>query len=594
MNLDMADRKMKKSFWMGIPLWIIVGALIILVSIFVFWTLQDINKHKENATLLLLEKGAALIRSFEAGTRTGMMGMMGMHGGGFQLQNLLMETAKQLSIVYLAVTDVNGHILAHNDPTKIEKTHGRDLDLERIADSARVQGRQISNPNGADTFEVFRRFSPAQVGFPGRHRRMMSNMMRRLQIKPQESASDTRLIIFVGLDMGPIEAARKQDTRHTIIMAIILLLIGVGGIVSLFLAQAYRTARTSLTRIKAFSDSVVENMPIGLLAIDGDGNIASFNQSAESVLRLSSREILGKKAKEVLPKQIWTLPDELETEKGVVAKEIDCPLEDGKVIPLDVSLSLLEGDDGTYWGYIILFRDMTEVQNLKNEIERSQRLASIGKLAAGIAHEIRNPLSSIKGFATYFGERYRSVPEDKKIAEIMVQEVDRLNRVIGQLLEFARPLAVEKKPTSLQGLIRHSLKMIEGEARTKKIEIKRNLSNHSKDVMVDPDRINQVLLNLFLNAVEAMEEGGRLDVDLSWDEVSQQAKIIISDTGVGIKKEDLVHVFDPYFTTKQSGTGLGLAIVHKIIESHRGEVRVESEAGRGTRVMIILPVAPSG
>lgn len=594
MNLDMADRKMKKSFWMGIPLWIIVGALIILVSIFVFWTLQDINKHKENATLLLLEKGAALIRSFEAGTRTGMMGMMGMHGGGFQLQNLLMETAKQLSIVYLAVTDVNGHILAHNDPTKIEKTHGRDLDLERIADSARVQGRQIPNPNGADTFEVFRRFSPAQVGFPGRHRRMMSNMMRRLQIKPQESASDTRLIIFVGLDMGPIEAARKQDTRHTIIMAIILLLIGVGGIVSLFLAQAYRTARTSLTRIKAFSDSVVENMPIGLLAIDGDGNIASFNQSAESVLRLSSREILGKKAKEVLPKQIWTLPDELETEKGVVAKEIDCPLEDGKVIPLDVSLSLLEGDDGTYWGYIILFRDMTEVQNLKNEIERSQRLASIGKLAAGIAHEIRNPLSSIKGFATYFGERYRSVPEDKKIAEIMVQEVDRLNRVIGQLLEFARPLAVEKKPTSLQGLIRHSLKMIEGEARTKKIEIKRNLSNHSKDVMVDPDRINQVLLNLFLNAVEAMEEGGRLDVDLSWDEVSQQAKIIISDTGVGIKKEDLVHVFDPYFTTKQSGTGLGLAIVHKIIESHRGEVRVESEAGRGTRVMIILPVAPSG
>lgn len=594
MNLDMADGKMNKSFWMGIPLWIIVGALIILVSIFVFWTLQNINKHKENTTLLLLEKGAALIRSFEAGTRTGMMGMMGMHGGGFQLQNLLMETAKQLSIVYLAVTDVHGRVLAHNDPTKIEKTHGRDLDLERIADSARVQGRQISNPNGADTFEVFRRFSPAQVGLPERHRRMMSNMIRRLQVKPQKPASDTRLIIFVGLDMGPIEAARTQDTRHTIIMAIILLLIGVGGIVSLFLAQAYRTARTSLTRIKAFSDSVVENMPIGLLAIDGDGNIASFNQSAESVLRLSSREILGKKAKEVLPKQIWTLTDELKTEKGVVAKEIDCPLEDGKVIPLDVSLSLLEGDDGTYWGYIILFRDMTEVQNLKSEIERSQRLASIGKLAAGIAHEIRNPLSSIKGFATYFGERYRSVPEDKKIAEIMVQEVDRLNRVIGQLLEFARPLAVQKKPTSLQGLIRHSLKMIEGQARTKKIEIKRNLSNHSKDVMVDPDRINQVLLNLFLNAVEAMEGGGRLDVDLSWDEVSQQAKVIISDTGVGIKKEDLVHVFDPYFTTKQSGTGLGLAIVHKIIESHKGEVRVESEAGRGTRVMVILPAAPSG
>jgi two-component system sensor histidine kinase HydH len=208
-----------------------------------------------------------------------------------------------------------------------------------------------------------------------------------------------------------------------------------------------------------------------------------------------------------------------------------------------------------------------------------------------VAHEIRNPLSSIKGFATYFRERYRGVPEDVKTAEIMVQEVERLNRVIGQLLEFARPMEISKKKTSVHTLIDHSLKMIEGQAQAKKIEIQKSLSNEVKNVYVDPDRINQVLLNLYLNSIEAMEQGGTLSVKVFWDDDSRRARVTVSDTGVGIRKEDLVHIFDPYFTTKQSGTGLGLAIVHNIIESHNGEVKVESESGNGTKVTVMLPVS---
>jgi two-component system sensor histidine kinase HydH len=555
----------------------------------VFWTHQNINKQKENMTNILLEKGAALIRSFEAGTRTGMMGMMGMHRDRFQLQRLLTETAQQSDIVYLIVTNLNGTILAHNDPAEIGAMHGRNLDLQRISRSEEVEWRQVSSPGGADTFEIFRRFAPAHPRFRGPHGRMMADMFRRLRINPEIPGSNAGYIIFVGLDMGPIDAARKADTRHTVIMALILLLIGFTGIGSLFLAQAYRSARTSLTRIKAFSDNVVENMPIGLVAIDGDGRIASFNQTAESVLQLSSLESLGKKLDEVLPRELWSLTDEFETEKGVIEKEIDCPLEDGRMIPLDSSVSLLEGDDGTFLGYIILFRDLTEVQNLKREIERSQRLASLGRLAAGVAHEIRNPLSSIKGFATYFRERYKEIPEDQRTAEIMVQEVDRLNRVISQLLDFARPLTINKRSTPLQGLIQHSLKMMEGQAREKNIKISTGLLPEIKEISIDPDKINQVLLNLYLNAIDAMEEGGALSVDVLWDEDSQRTMIRVSDNGVGISKSDLIHIFDPYFTTKQSGTGLGLAIVHKIVESHRGEVRVESEPGKGTTVTISLP-----
>jgi two-component system sensor histidine kinase HydH len=588
----MKKDNVNKKGWFGIPPWIILGAVIVLVPIFVFITLQNIAREKKFTTELLLEKGAALIRSFEAGTRTGMMGMMGMHGGSFQLQKLLTETAQQPDIVHLIVIDTNGIILAHNDPGRIGESHGRELGLERISRSQKVEHRQISNPKGASTFEVFRRFSPTRGRFPDHHRRMMRmmpNMFRRPGMNPEYDESPPRHIIFVGLDMGPIEAAQRADIRHTVIMALILLLIGFAGFISLFLAQAYRSAKTSLTRIKAFSDSVVENMPIGLLAMDADGRIVSFNQSAESVLQISSKDVLGKRADEILPQQLDCLIREMETEEAVIEKEIECPLAGGRNVPMDVSVSLLRGDNEAFLGHIVLFRDLTEIQELKREVETTQRLASLGRLAAGIAHEIRNPLSSIKGFATYFRERYREVPEDQKTAEVMVQEVERLNRVIGQLLEFARPMAVQKKPTSIKTVIQHSLKMIEREAQLKNIKIEMGLSPDIDKVPMDSDRINQVFLNLYLNAIEAMADGGTLSVSLTWDEDPQKVKITVSDTGIGIKGEDLVHVFDPYFTNKQSGTGLGLAIVHKIIESHRGEVRVQSEPGKGTTATITLP-----
>jgi len=574
-----------KQYVIAVPPWIILGAVAILVPIFVFWTLQNISKEREYVVRLLTEKGSALIRSIEAGTRTGMMGM---RGGGFRVQRLITETAQTPDIVYITVTDASGNILAHSDEEEIGKTHGTDLDLQRISRSEKVQWRQIRGPEGTSIFEVFRRFSPTRVPFRGPHGgRMQGPWPKEMRdgIPPEQPE-----IIFVGLDMGPIEAARKQDTTNTILVGSILLLVGFAGVVSLFLAQAYRSTRTSLTRIKAFSDNVVEKMPVGLVAMDGKGRIISFNQTAEATLRLASDQVLGRTAFEVLPRQVLDMVSALkDTTRTAIGKELDCSLPDGQMVPLDVTLSSLKGEDGAVWGTIILCRDMTEVQSLKREVETSRRLASLGRLAAGVAHEIRNPLSSIKGFATYFKERYRDNPDDQKTSEIMIQEVDRLNRVISQLLEFARPLAIQKKRASLQSLIQHSLKMIERQASAKGVQVRSNLPSEIREVELDPDGINQVLLNLYLNAVEAMDQGGTLTVSLHREERSPWVKIVVSDTGRGISKEDLEHVFDPYFTTKQTGTGLGLAIVHKIIEAHGGEVRAESDIERGTTVSVLLP-----
>lgn len=558
-----------------------------MVPILIFWSYENLARERRFTNDLLLEKGVALIQSLEAATHTGMIGM---HGDSFQFQRLLYETAQQPDINYLIITDTKGNILAHNDLSKIGKVHAKTIDLEEMPDSNVVQWRKVTNSEGVNTYEVFRRFLSTDLRTRDHHGRMMVNLVNQLLRDKKTDALNMEYVIFVGLEMKFIESARREDARHSVIMALILLLVGFSGLFTLFLTQAFRSARTTLTMVQAFSDSVVENMPIGLLAVDAEGIIVSYNHTAEVVLGFSPRQVLGKKPEDILPFQLTNLITEVRTRDEVIEKEIDCPVRDGKLIPMEVSVSLLEAADYTFLGYIILFRDLTEIQELKKEIERSQRLASVGKLAAGVAHEIRNPLSSIKGFATFFSEKLGDISEYKSTADIMIHEVERVNRVITDLLEFARPLEVKKKSVPIKTVLQHSLKLIESKAQAKNIRINTKFSTEIKQAQIDQDRIQQVLLNLYLNSIEAMEDGGILQVDLSVAENQQALVISISDDGRGIEKEDLVHIFDPYFTTKQTGTGLGLAIVHKIIESHNGELKVESEVGKGTSMTITLPL----
>jgi two-component system sensor histidine kinase HydH len=360
--------------------------------------------------------------------------------------------------------------------------------------------------------------------------------------------------------------------------------------VSLFLAQGYRSAKASLTKVQAFSDNLVENMPIGLLVIDQEGTITATNKAAEAMLNGASPAPLKGQPAGVLPRPLAAVVDDLKAGGVTTEKDIHCPLGDNRAIPLEVVATLLRDENGTLLGAMLLLRDLTQMQRLKEEVARSQRLAAIGSLAAGVAHEIRNPLSSIKGFATYFKDRYRDAPEDQKTAEIMIQEVDRLNRVIGQLLEFARPMTIEKRRVSLNPLIRHSLRLIEGDLLRKGIRIRQGPLCDPDEISLDPDRFQQVLLNLYLNAIEAMDDGGTLAVDCRKEDRGW-IRVTVSDSGRGIREEDLSRIFDPYFTSKSSGTGLGLAIVHKIVESHGGEVLVRSAPGEGTEMTVRMPAS---
>lgn len=580
-----------KQFWTGVPLWAMIGAVVVLLPLFAFMTMANINRQQEKSTQLLLEKGAALIRSFEAGTRTGMMGMQ---RGGFRLQQLLTETAQQPDIVHLLVADVDGEIIAHNNLQLVGSVYDNNVDLKKISETKTLHWRILNYPDGSRVFEVYGRFTPTERPMGWMHGSGM--MHRRMQPFSGERdkfgrpIDDRPKIIFVGLDMTAIDEAHRSDIRHAVVMGIILLLVGLAGITLLFLFQSYRATRASLSRIKAFSDTVVENMPIGLIALDDRQRIAAFNHTAESLMQLSFREVMGKAADQILPPELCAEIKCPQIQNQVIEKEIDCTVGNGQVVPLEIGASLLADESGTHLGYVILFKDLTEVRALRREIERDRRLASVGRLAAGVAHEIRNPLSSIKGFATYFKQRYQDVPEDQQTANIMIQEVDRLNRVVSQLLEFARPVRVSLKPASFTKLMADSVKLIQQQAQDKQISVNTTNSAKIDKIKIDPDRFNQVLLNLYLNAIEAMEPGGKLQINISDGAENGGLNIQISDTGNGIAAQDLSKIFDPYFTTKSSGTGLGLAIAHNIVEAMDGTIEVASVVGKGTTFTVTIPV----
>ncbi len=255
---------------------------------------------------------------------------------------------------------------------------------------------------------------------------------------------------------------------------------------------------------------------------------------------------------------------------------------------MDVSAANLTDENGERFGQVILFKDLTEIRALRQELEKNRRLASVGRLAAGVAHEIRNPLSSIKGFATYFKEKYRESDRDQEIAGIMIQEVNRLNRVVGQLLEFSRPIRLHFQQVALKPFFEDAFRLVDRQSREANVTAVLDMADESLFAVMDTDKMNQVMLNLLLNALDAMPGGGRLTVRVSADGDGRIA-IQVMDTGTGVDPKDQPHIFEPYFSTKKTGTGLGLAIVHNIVKAHQGDILVGSQTDGGTMVEITLP-----
>jgi two-component system, NtrC family, sensor histidine kinase HydH len=571
--------------------WIILGSTAILLIVVIVLAVQNTNREEHYMSELLTTKGAALIRAVEAGARTGMMGTS---WGGRQVQQLLEETARLPDVLFMAVVDRGGRIVAHSDPSKIGTAFRKGSKIAHIGPDFQEDWELVNLGGGRRAFEVHRYFRPLADG-EGQHPGGMAGMMRRHGMISGESEDDwfapqnrERLIIVVGLDVTPFEEAARTDIRTTIVLSAVLLVLGFGGLVSLFWMQNYYSTRQSLRDTSAFADEVVAHLPVGLIATDRSGRITFFNAAAEKITGLSPGTVKNKEPDGFLPASLCGLRKTLDSGATITEQEMECRFAGARTVPVSVSAARIINELGDFVGEVIILRDLGEVRRLQEEVRRQEKLAALGGLAAGVAHEIRNPLSAIKGLATFFAGQFKDGSEAREAAGVMVQEVDRLNRVITELLEFARPTDLKLCSTDLGPLLSRSLKLIQQDAAAKSIRIELNIGDGVCAASIDPDRLIQCLLNLYLNAIEAMDNGGVLAVDCSPDG-DEDLQITISDTGRGIAHEHLGKIFDPYFTTKNTGTGLGLAIVHKIIEAQQGRIKVESVPGRGSTFAIQLP-----
>ncbi len=568
---------------------LVIGAAGILAAVVVAMAVIDLGREKQYMTQLLLEKGAALIKSFEAGARTGMRGGF---GAEIRLQHLLEEMADQPGIFYIAVTDADGRIVAHNDAGRIGQELFPPEVMAKLAPDATEKWRLArEEEDGRQSFLVYRRFVPS-LGGRGPHGMHGLGPMRDKSFFCTDDCDapggrrDLRgvpLDIFVGLDVAPIEAARRADLQNTLTTAAVLLVLGLGGVLALFWAQSYRAQKKALRHTAALASEVVAAMPAGLLLVSPDGRVAMANGAAEALAGVAPGGLTGRDAAEVLPRGLLAAADAGE-------REMDLRLAGGDAAPLGVSVSSVVAEEGTVVGALVVLRDLREVRRLEAEVRRREKLAAVGNLAAGVAHEIRNPLSSIRGYAAYFGAKFAPDSEDRQAAEVMVREVDRLNRVISELIEFARPSDLVRRPVRLSDLAAHAARLTRPDAVARGVTVDLEEVGQGPEIQADPDRLSQALLNLCINAIQAMDSGGVLGLATGMAP-DGRAFVSVADDGGGIDAADRDRIFDPYYTTKASGTGLGLPIAHKIVAAHGGEIVLSPRPHGGTLATVFLPVS---
>ncbi|HEB50748.1 MAG TPA: PAS domain-containing protein [Desulfobulbus sp.] len=552
----------------------ILLATCMLAGILVVSTVRNLSREQNIMESFLLDEGLLLIRSFEAGARTTMMHEM--MGQTPPIVTLVRETARSERIAYILIVSETGDVIAssgHPLP-KVDPATCR-----AILASSRPVTTMIDQEGGYPIFQVVKEFhlaGPDSGGMMG-HGQCSSSMAWW-----DRSRTQSREIIFLGLHSGEFIKAREQDIRHSLFMAGLLFLLGSAGLYFLFLYQGMRVTRTTLHNMQLYTRNVIESMPDGLVTLDSDRRVVSCNARAVAIMGRSMDELRGRRLEEIFSG--WPVAT-LVGGKEVLSTGYEFRHDDNTRVPVEISCSLLRDAEDAVLGAVLILRDLREIRAMEQQLERSRRLASLGRMAAGIAHEIRNPLGTLRGFAQYFGSR----PGDdagREYAELMIGEVDRLNASISALLQFSRPREPELQPVRLNDLLGKTAKLLEHDFRSNDIDLDLR-PGCDEPVAADPDLLLQVLLNLLKNAVSASAPGSTIILACSRDR--EEVRITVADSGRGMGREEREQMFDPFFSTRKSGTGLGLAVSHQIVEQHGGYFEVESRPGEGSTITVILP-----
>jgi nitrogen-specific signal transduction histidine kinase len=397
-------------------------------------------------------------------------------------------------------------------------------------------------------------------------------------------------IILLGPRLsGRIYGATEQD---------LLKLLGNQLGVAIENAKLYTEVQDS----KIYNNILLDSLVSGVIAADRNGIITVFNREAQRIMR-ASHSLTGEHIKCLPPPLTQTLQTTLDHRQAIRDRDAEI-VAGSNTVSIRCSSTGFWGHQGAYLGALVVFSDMTQLKTLEEQIRRNDRLASIGTLSAGMAHEIKNPLVSIKTFTELLPERYDDADFRETFSSLVGAEVIRIDRIVNQLLRFARPAKPVLKPISLHDVINNSLRLMDQQLRTKHIQLNKFLNAESHIIQGDANLLEQAIINFILNAIDAMGDHGQLTIQTAFIQQDQslpgfnahksntddRIQLQIKDSGKGITAYDLEHIFDPFFTTKGHGTGLGLSVSHGIIQEHGGVVSVDSKIGQGTQFSIIFPL----
>jgi two-component system sensor histidine kinase AtoS len=350
----------------------------------------------------------------------------------------------------------------------------------------------------------------------------------------------------------------------------------------------------SLIDARSLNENIMYSIADGVVTVDTEGMITTMNQAAQQITGFALEEVIGRRYKEIFRENDQfhsLLLDTLVSGTNHIGIEINYPVKE-KYIYISISTSILIDSHNKTIGAVVVFKDLTQQHSLQEQVYRAERLAALGELMASIAHEIRNPLTAIKGFVQYL-QNVDSDEERQEYMPIIIKEVDRVNRVIEQLLYFARPYKTHYMWLNINELIESTLVLVQNKTTTHKVEFRLFLADSLPQIEADAEQIRQVLLNLLINAMQAITDKGSVIID-TWQPDPSFVCVRITDTGNGIAEENRKKIFDPFFTTKSAGTGLGLAVVQRIISAHYGQVEIESQVNEWTAVTLKLPVVHQG
>ena len=399
--------------------------------------------------------------------------------------------------------------------------------------------------------------------------------------------------------MSHVNAAEMLQTFG--VYALALLVVGLlGGTLADQLSRADQTLREKeqgLNRLQAFHENIVRSISSGVFTANAMGAITSFNPAAQEVTGYSLTQVLGRSWRDIFN---WH-PNLFSDDGSSVGMppmtrfEVECKGANGNRLVLGMTVSPLHEQEEPH-GLVGVFKDLTQIRDLEEEMRRKEWLANLGEMSAGMAHEIRNPLGALAGAMQMLRKDATADATDRRLMDIAVREATRLDAIITEFLQYARPPALDLAEHNINKILAETLDLVQHEARKRKgVTIATSLAGSSLVAQVDQNQMRQVFWNLATNAFDAMPDGGKLTITTGCRQIDAAGRkgdvveIGFHDTGEGIAPANLDKIFLPFFTTKKEGSGLGLAAVHRIVDLHGGWIKVESQPRQGTRFVVCLP-----